>query len=41
MVDVTLEGSARLRGHALYLKGGRLSYAYNWVGMFEQIFSAD
>ena len=28
---------ARFGGHALYLKGGKLKYAYNFVGLFEQV----
>jgi arylsulfatase A-like enzyme len=28
---------ARFGGHALYIKGGKLKYVYNWVGEFEQV----
>ena len=34
---VLFSHGARFGGHALYIKDGKLKYAYNWVGMFEQI----
>ena len=37
---VLFSHGARFGGHSLYIKDGRLKYAYNWVGMFEQIVSS-
>ncbi len=34
---VLFSQGARFGGHALYLKGGKFKYVYNWVGEFEQI----
>ena len=38
---VLFSQGARFGGHALYLKGGKLKYVYNWVGEFEQIVESD
>ncbi len=38
---VLFSQGARFGGHALYLKGGKLKYVYNWVGVFEQIIESD
>src|SRR4051812_13290092 len=34
---VLFSQGSRFGGHALYMKGGKLKYVYNWVGEFEQI----
>ncbi|MEV8212947.1 arylsulfatase [Leifsonia sp. NPDC077715] len=38
---VLFSHGARFGGHALYIKGGRLKYVYNFVGMDEQIVESD
>ena len=38
---VLFSQGARFGGHALYLKGGKFKYVYNWVGEFEQIVELD
>jgi arylsulfatase A-like enzyme len=38
---VLLSHGARFGGHSLYVKGGRLKYAYNFVGSREQIIESD
>ena len=38
---VVFSQGSRFGGHALYLKGGKLKYVYNWVGEFEQIIESD
>jgi hypothetical protein len=38
---VLFSHGARFGGHALYIKGGKLKYVYNWVGMLEQIVESD
>src|SRR3954465_8734175 len=34
---VLFSQGSRFGGHALYMKGGKFKYVYNWVGEFEQI----
>ncbi|HEY6397390.1 MAG TPA: arylsulfatase [Solirubrobacteraceae bacterium] len=34
---VLIAQGARFGGHALYVKGGKLKYVYDWVGEFEQM----
>jgi arylsulfatase len=38
---VLFSQGARFGGHAMYLKGGKLKYVYNWVGEFEQFVESD
>jgi arylsulfatase len=38
---VLLAQGSRFGGHALYVKDGKLKYAYNFVGIFEQIVESD
>lgn len=37
---VLFSHGARFGGHSLYVKDGKLKYAYNWVGLYEQIVEA-
>ncbi len=38
---VLFSHGARFGGHSLYLKDGKLKYAYNFVGMFDQVVTSD
>jgi arylsulfatase A-like enzyme len=38
---VIFSQGSRFGGHALYVKGGRLKYVYNWIGELEQIIESD
>ena len=38
---VLFSHGCKFGGHSLYIKGGKLKYAYNFVGMFEQIVESD